>query len=722
MTLEPLRSAMTIENVEDTSLALPSDNKLRTGQQRVIDQVHTIKRSKSKHSKSGTPSPIGPLSDSVSTEVRKFQFSPTKLNGTVFSRSNSVAVAGFTKMVGQQQSRTLSTKSLGRRHMSSSSQWEQRYGPLSPTNGFPPPQPGGLKPSRSDPSLAPAQLVQRAKSRSTTLQTRSNRASLYTVNSGQYVVNGSASFASSQNRVLRPPSNISNGETKVSATKSRSEFVGTNGAGSIPDITMKEAVEFLSSQQESYQLKGASFIQHSTFNEEKAKQEVLQLGGIPPLVALLSNPNTQIQQTAAAALRNLVFKAPANKQEVQQCGGIAEALALLRETGSSETQKQLTGLLWNLSSADSLKSDLIDSALPVLTESIVIPFTCWSDQSISNNVDPEVFYNATGCLRNLSSSKEPQRQSMRNCRGLIDSLISYIQSCVAADRPDDKSVENCMCILHNLTYQVEFEAPDHFAQINALAETPTRSSASKKSPPVGCFSPKSSKIQQENVFNFPLIEDSNPKGLSWLFHSKTIQIYLSLLGSSLKDSTLEACAGALQNLTANKGVVSSVMSQTIVQKLNGLPEIVPLLQSSSPGVQKAAVSVVGNLARTPNLQSTMARQVLPHLTSLLSSGAKNMDDYDDTMATACNTVHSLLKADPEMGRKVLNNSLVTMLSDLSNNGYGKYPKASRAASLLLYGLWAEKDMQGFLKKQGMNKSVFVNDFTTSAYKAARFIE
>lgn len=57
MAPEPLRSAMTTRSAEDTSLALPSDDKLRTGQRRVLDQVHTIKRSKSKPGKSESLSP-----------------------------------------------------------------------------------------------------------------------------------------------------------------------------------------------------------------------------------------------------------------------------------------------------------------------------------------------------------------------------------------------------------------------------------------------------------------------------------------------------------------------------------------------------------------------------------------------------------------------------------------------------------------------------------------
>lgn len=77
MAPEPLRSATTIRVAEDTSLALPSDNKLRSGQQRVLDQVHSIKRSKSKHGKSvRAPSP-------TSMEISFYNYNKTKPNVSV---------------------------------------------------------------------------------------------------------------------------------------------------------------------------------------------------------------------------------------------------------------------------------------------------------------------------------------------------------------------------------------------------------------------------------------------------------------------------------------------------------------------------------------------------------------------------------------------------------------------------------------------------------------
>ncbi|XP_042562356.1 plakophilin-1 [Clupea harengus] len=690
MTVEPLRSAISIGKSEDTSLALPSDNKLRTGQQRVLDQVFTIKRSKSKQLKNGSLSPTSPASSGTSESVT-FKFSPTTMNGSVFGRSKSVVVGGHSKTPLQQKSRTLSTKT--RRQVNGTGQWEQRFqasnwpqAPLSPK----PLGTNGIKSSISD--LA---LVKRATGQTSARPTRATNASIHSMTNAFVTSQAVTTTQTTPNRsqIMQTPSNPGLVETKISVVRAKTEVAGENPLSSMPDMTMREAVEYLSKEEGNYQLWGASYIQHSTFKEAKPKQEVLQLGGIPPLVFLLQNTTSQVQQTAAAALRNLVFKNNDNKLEVNRCGGTDEALVLLKETNSTFTLKQLTGLLWNLSSADELKPSLIKTALPVLTESIVGPYTCWSDTSVSNYGDPEVFHSATGCMRNLSCSSKEERQAMRGCHGLIDSIVTYVQSCVAVDSVDDMSVENCVCILHNLTYQLETEAPEQFSKFTEPAET--RGNATKESSTIGCFSPKSKKIQQ-NTFSFPPMDENDSKGMSLLYHSKTIQTYLSLLGSSQKDATLEACCGALQNLTANKSQVSSLISQTIAQKLNGLQTISPLLKSPNPNLQKTTMSLLGNLSRTTSLHNSMVRQILPQLAMLVTSGPKEMGNCDDTVVTACNTVRTLLMSEPDVGKRVVTGALVETLTGLTDNR--KFPKASTAASVLLYSLWDEKDIQILLKK------------------------
>ncbi|KAL7398955.1 hypothetical protein ABVT39_017589 [Epinephelus coioides] len=712
--MAPLRTAMAVGNAEDTSLAVPSDNKLRSGQQRVLDQVHSIKRSKSKKNGTLSPSPTSLSPPALMTsEFGTFKFAPFKANGT-FSRTSSALSSGFNKVVHTQRSRTLSAKTMGGRMYSTSGTWDQNINANNWAQGS-----NGLKTARSDPALArhfsvPApvmrpkgQVVQSQPS----LRTRVNRHSTYSMTNGNQMT-------SSQQRIVSLPSVHSHTEGKMGTIKMSKieQQSAVNSAVNVSDMTLKEAVEFLSHPEENYQQCGATFIHHTTFKEEGAKQQVFQLGGIPGLVTLLRSPNTVVSQAAAGALRNLVFKDQDNKLEVQHCGGIAKALQLLKETDCTDTQKQITGLLWNLSSADELKEELIATALPALTENVVVPFTCWSDNSVNNNIHPDVFYNATGCLRNLSCAQKKERQAMRECRGLIDSLMSYVQSCVAEENPDDKSVENCACILHNLTYQLEAESPECFSRFQPQVEGQI---GNKKNAPIGCFSPKSGKAQKEFSFD-KLPEDSTPSGVKWLCHPKAMQTYLSLLGSSQKGATLEACCGALQNLTASKGLGSSAMSQILVQKLGALLHLSALLKSPNRSLQKAAMSLLNNMSRNNSLQTPIAKQILPELTGLLSSSPREMGNSDETIATACSTVRSLMLADPEVTKKFINNELVSSVADLSENR--SFPKGSKAASLLLYSLWNEKNFQGVLKKLGMAKALFVNENTTAAHRSVQVID
>lgn len=57
-----------------------------------------------------------------------------------------------------------------------------------------------------------------------------------------------------------------------------------------------------------------------------------------------------------------------------------------------------------------------------------------------------------------------------------------------------QSVENSVCILHNLTYQLEAENPVCFENYQPRTQAQVES---KKTSPIGCFSPKSSKAQKQ---------------------------------------------------------------------------------------------------------------------------------------------------------------------------------------------------------------------------------
>lgn len=54
--------------------------------------------------------------------------------------------------------------------------------------------------------------------------------------------------------------------------------------------------------------------------------------------------------------------------------------------------------------------------------------------------------------------------------------------------------------------------------------------------------------------------------------------------------------------------VSNVMSQIIVQKVNGLQVISPLLKSNKVNLQRSTVALVGNLTKNPNLQNAIGKK------------------------------------------------------------------------------------------------------------------
>ncbi|KFO59872.1 Plakophilin-1, partial [Corvus brachyrhynchos] len=458
-------------------------------------------------------------------------------------------------------------------------------------------------------------------------------------------------------------------------------------------MTIQKAIQLLCSSDDKYQAMGAYYLQHTCFQDESAKQEVYRLGGIAKLVELLRSQNQNVQRAAAGALRNLVFKNPTNKIETRRQNGIRECVSLLRRTGNTEIQKQLTGLLWNLSSTDELKEELIQEALPVLTDCVIIPFSGWSDGSCNRTreiIDPEVFFNATGCLRNLSSA-DMGRQTMRNYPGLIDSVMTYAQNCVASSRPDDKSVENCICILHNLSYRLDAEVPNRYTQLNHMAR-----SVYMDKTLTGCFNSRSGKMENDE-YGVPLPEeDFKPKGPSWLYHSDAIRTYLSLMDQSKKDATLEACAGALQNLTASRGLMSNAMSQLIGLKEKGLPRIARLLQSNSSEVVRSGASLLSNMSRHPVLHKTMAHQVLPDVSRLLSFQSGNTSSYGEIMTSACYTLRNLIMSNPHLGKSYLSSNLLNNVVSLCRNG--SCPKAAEAARLLLTDLWSNRELQSVLKQ------------------------
>ncbi|RXM99811.1 Plakophilin-2 [Acipenser ruthenus] len=452
------------------------------------------------------------------------------------------------------------------------------------------------------------------------------------------------------------------------ARKSKSGVSNGKAAkGEAIEMTLDKAISYLTASNSEWQVTAATFIQHQCFVNVDSKRMVYFMHGIPKLIKALESDNVELQRAASGALRNIVFEDSHNKMEVNEKNGIPVVLRLLKQTRDVETKKQLTGLLWNLSSIDSLKDILIREALQPVTDAIVVPCSGWSDGDYPKGnllSDPDLFYNATGCLRNLSSAGLVGRKAMRECESLIDSLVHYVRGTIADYKAGDKATENCVCILHNVSYQLESELPGRY--FKDLSSSRRDLFPQDKTP--GCFATQSRKIKQKDDHRVPFPEEkSNPHGVEWLWSPIIVRMYLSLIAKSTRSYTQEASMGALQNLTAGNGVISFSIAQTIVQRENGLQHIRRMLHLSESGVKKTAGSLLRNISRYPELHKEMANQVLPDLVSVLPNTAQDLQVPAEMTVSVCYVLNNLVRSDSQNARTILNNEGLRKIINISTN-------------------------------------------------------
>ena len=57
--------------------------------------------------------------------------------------------------------------------------------------------------------------------------------------------------------------------------------------------------------------------------------------------------------------------------------------------------------------------------------------------------------------RNISSAGDYGRKKLRECDGLVDSVLYLVKKAIEKANIDNKAVENCVCVLRNLSYRAQ---------------------------------------------------------------------------------------------------------------------------------------------------------------------------------------------------------------------------------------------------------------------------
>ncbi|XP_057177123.1 splicing regulator ARVCF isoform X2 [Triplophysa rosa] len=490
------------------------------------------------------------------------------------------------------------------------------------------------------------------------------------------------------------------------------------------DPNLREVIAMLSHPVDPVKSNAAAYLQHLCYENDQVKQEVRQLRGIPVLVGLLDHPKPEVHRKACGALRNISFgRDNFNKVAIKNSDGIPALLRLLRRSNDVDVRELVTGTLWNLSSHEPLKMIVINHGLQTLTDEIIIPHSGLrgDPNDPARPGDPEwntVFKNTSGCLRNVSSDGAEARQRLRECDGLVDALLHALYSAVTKRDINNKSVENSVCILRNLSYHAHKEVPgaEKF-HLQSANHTSKSAAHHKKKDDLDCFSGRSTKeewfhqcrkhgVSEKKVSCVDLHRRSLPmKGLELLYQPEVVRLYLSLLKLSQNHNTLEAAAGALQNLSAGHWAWSNYIRAT-VRKEKGLPVLVELLHSDADKVVRAIAIALRNLAIDHKNKDLIGSYAMRDLVSNLPCGqqrpAKNLEG--DTVVAILNTILEIVSENLENARFLIQGQGIQKL--VSINRTSQSARETKAASHILQTVWAYKDLRQTLCKAGWSRTHF----------------
>ncbi|XP_065260038.1 plakophilin-3 [Emys orbicularis] len=481
-------------------------------------------------------------------------------------------------------------------------------------------------------------------------------------------------------------------------------------SGGFDDIDLPSAVKYLMASDPNLQVLGAAYIQHKCYSDNDAKKQARSLQAMPKLVKLFNHPNQELQRHATGAMRNLIYDNAENKLALVEENGIYELMRTLREQ-DDELRKNVTGILWNLSSSDTLKDRLARDTLEPLTDLILTPLSGTGSAAIiqQNASEAEIFYNSTGLLRNLSSASQQTRQKMRECHRLVDSMINYINSSLEVGKSEDKSVENAVCVLRNLSYRLYDEMPPSSLQ---RLEGHRRDGTAGTGELVGCFSPQGRRVR-EHYMNTDMVTftevSKDPKGMEWLWNPQIVGIYNRLLQRcELNKHTTEAASGALQNITAGDRRWAGVLSRVALEQERILNPVLDRVRTADHHQLRSLTGLIRNLSRNARNKDEMATKVVSHLIEKLPGGIGDKEPPTDVIVNIIAVLNNLVVESPIAARDIVYfDGLRKLFYIKKKRDSSDSEKSSRAASSLLANMWQYTKLHRDYKMKGYRKEDFL---------------
>uniref|UniRef100_A0A8D0Q8Z3 Plakophilin-3 n=1 Tax=Sus scrofa TaxID=9823 RepID=A0A8D0Q8Z3_PIG len=492
------------------------------------------------------------------------------------------------------------------------------------------------------------------------------------------------------------------------------------------DMDLPSAVKYLMASDPNLQVLGAAYIQHKCYSDAAAKKQARSLQAVPRLVKLFNHANQEVQRHATGAMRNLVYDNADNKLALVEENGIFELLRTLREQ-DDELRKNVTGILWNLSSSDHLKDRLARDTLEQLTDLVLSPLSGAGGPPLiqQNASEAEIFYNATGFLRNLSSASQATRQKMRECHGLVDALVTYIHHALDVGKCEDKSVENAVCVLRNLSYRLYDEMPP--SALQRLEGRGRRDTAG--APPgevVGCFTPQSRRLREvgadleagaqarPGVRAPPPAEPARPPSGPGRERSAA---QAGRASGAWADLGLKGGAGgrsgpggapAPESPASLRLQWAGVLSRLALEQERILNPLLDRVRTADHHQLRSLTGLIRNLSRNARNKDEMSTKVVSHLIEKLPGSVGEKSPPADVLVNIIAVLNNLVVASPVAARDLLYfDGLRKLVFIKKKQDSPDSEKSSRAASSLLANLWQYSKLHRDFRAKGYRKEDFL---------------
>lgn len=317
---------------------------------------------------------------------------------------------------------------------------------------------------------------------------------------------------------------------------------------------------------------------------------------------------------------------------------------------------------------------------------------------------------------------------MRDCEGFIPSLLHAVNSSLQSlNEIDNKSIENCMCILRNLSYKLQ-EVIDRdydrnypaMAAASTWSVSPAQHPAEQDKTKVGCMGSKQKKTKQyleqtgtnnNNIYAIMPPREGRPVELLW--QPDVVGTYVHLLRHSSNPDTLEATAGCIQNLTACYWK-PSIDIRAEVRKARGLSELVDLLRvDECDAVVNASAIALRNLAIDPKNRDVLGGWAIKELVAVLpdpsEQTASRRRHSDETLTSVLAALNEIIRTNETNAKILFQEGGVTKMTGIMNaKGHMYNAKVIKYTAHVLNTMYKHRTLHDLYKQHGYKESDFIH--------------